>query len=326
MSSNRWTVLIPDQIDRDGLAPLDEIADLVTVDEYKSRDSLLEDADQFDAIVWRSGELDGEFIRGARNLKIITKHGAGYDNIDIDVATGNNVLVCNTPGTNSRSVAEHTLSLILCVNQQLLPANGSVKAGKWDRHRFSRHELSDKTLGLYGYGNIARHVVTLARPVFEEIVTYDPYVSKCDIGNNVMMVEEDAFFGMSDVVSVHCPLTPDTKHAISKAELEALPDNAVVVNTSRGGIVDESALVNAIEAGHLLGAGVDVFANEPPSADHPLLECKNVVATPHMGGISKEALYNTANQAAHNVVSVYNERLPDSALNAHEIESDLDRS
>lgn len=317
MTGESWNVLLPPTIDPSGPDAVADIATFTSMDEYENRSALLDDVDRFDAIVVRVSEIPAELIDAATNLEVISKHGAGLDNVDVAAASENGVVVCNTPGANSRAVAEHAITLILAARRNVLPADREVRAGGWERHEFEGRELKDDTIGLLGFGNIARETARIADGFDMDRMAYDPFVPAERMPDGVRKVESQLdLFERADVVSVHTPLTQETKGTVSTAELSALGGEGVLVNTSRGGVVDESALVEALDAGTVAGAGIDVFATEPPADDHPLLDRDNVVLTPHIGGLTREAMERMSQQALANVRTVYEGGLPESTVNA----------
>jgi D-3-phosphoglycerate dehydrogenase len=286
------------------------------MDEYDSVDAALDDVGRYDAVVVRVAELDAAVFDRARRLKVVAKHGTGLDNVDVDAASARGIVVCNTPGANARSVAEHATALLFGVRRALRPADSHVRAGNWDRSAFVGRELTGDTLGLFGFGAIAREVADLAQGMGQSVCTYDPYVSDDDVPARVERVSDRRdLFERSDAVSVHAPLTPETRDAVSTEELHALGRDGVLVNTSRGAIVDEAALLAALDEGRLAGAGLDTFAEEPPGADHPLYARDDVLLTPHVGGVTAEALARMSQRAAANVRTVYEGALPDSTVN-----------
>ena len=320
MSADQWDVLLPSTIDPSGPESIADIASFVSYDEYPNREALLEDVDRFHAIIVRVTEISAELVDAATNLEIISKHGAGVDNIDIQSASRRRIVVCNTPGVNARSVAEHAITLILAVRKSILPADEEVRSGGWERHQFLNRELSSDVIGLLGFGSIARETAEVSRGFDMECIAYDPFVADDDTPDHVEKIEaKRELFERADVVSVHTPLTPKTRNAVSADELEALGPEGVIVNTSRGGVVDESALVDALDRGTIAGAGVDVFAEEPPESSHPLFDRQDAVLTPHVGGLTREALERMSRGAAANVRTVYEGNLPDSTVNADEL-------
>ncbi|WP_394324682.1 NAD(P)-dependent oxidoreductase [Halarchaeum acidiphilum] len=261
--------------------------------------------------------MTADLLDAASSLSVVAKHGAGVDNIDIPAATRNGVLVANTPGANARSVAEHAVALLLAVKRRVPQAHDATRAGEWRRHDFRGHEQSGRTLGLLGAGNAGRDVARLLSGFDVSVCALDPYVDPAALPENVSLVDTvDALFEAADDVSVHAPLTDETRHAVGRDQLAALPGDGVVVNTARGGIVDEAALRAALDAGDLLGAGIDVYESEPPAADDPLLARDDVVLTQHNAGVTAEALRAMSREAAAVVRTVYEGGVPETALNA----------
>lgn len=317
MSRDRWEVLVPETIDPAGPRSIEDVATVTSLGSYADGEAFVEDCDRFDAMIVRTVELSAEAIDAATALKVIAKHGAGLDNVDVEAASRNGVVVCNTPGANSRSVAEHAVMLLLATRRRVVEADAHVRGGGWDRHRFTTREVSGDTLGLLGFGEISRDVVALATGFEMAIATYDPYVPASELPRGVERVStKRELFERADAVSVHVPLTEETRNAVSWAELEALGPGGVLVNASRGGVVDYRALLDALERGAVAGAGLDVFEPEPPSEDDPLLERPDVVLSPHVGGVTEGALERMSLRAAENVRAVYEGTLPDSTVNA----------
>ena len=318
----RWEVLLPETIHPAGPRTISDIATFTSRGEYDTLDDLIRNVGRFDALIVRTEEVSAAVIEAATDLKIVAKHGAGVDNIDIGAATENGVVVCNTPTANSRSVAEHALTLLMTVCKQVVKADSQLRQGRWERSGVANREISETTLGLFGCGNIGRKVVARANGLDMECVVYDPYVDEDDLPSYVETVpSKSELFETADHVSVHAPLTEDTRHAISTAKLRRLPTHGILVNTSRGEIVDEDALLDALESGAIRGAGLDVFAVEPIPDDHPLLDVDTVVLTPHLAGITEEAMRRMSTQAAANVRTVYEGRVPRSTLNRDELDN-----
>ena len=314
--SDEWEVLLPKQIDASGPESIADFADCTGMDEYDSYDAALDDIGRYDAVIVRVAPLDATVIERADRLKVIAKHGAGLDNVDIDAASERGIAVCNTPGANARSVAEHAVALLFAVRRNLRTADRHVRAGEWERESFTGHELTGDTLGLFGFGAIAREAADLVQGMGQTVLTFDPYVADDDVPSRVQRVDDlSELFERSDAVSIHAPLTPETRHAVSTAELAALGERGVLINTSRGPIVDEAALIDALEADTITGAGLDTFEEEPPGEDHPLYDRDDVVLTPHVGGVTDEALARMSQRAADNVRTVYDGELPTSTVN-----------
>lgn len=320
MTEAEWEVLLTESVDSAGLESLKKIADVTQASEYDDAESLRADADRFDSILVRTHPIRRELLEAADDLKVISKHGTGLDNVDIQAASDEGVIVCNTPHVNSSSVAEHTLALLFGVRKQLLSANRDVRQGEWAKEDHVTNLLRGYTLGLFGCGAIGQKVGELVQDLGIQCTAYDPYVDESDLPAGVSLVDDkNALFDQSDMISVHSPLTDETYHAISTNELTRLPEHGIVVNTSRGGVIDEKALAAALDAEEIMGAGLDVFATEPPSSDNPLFEFDTVIATPHIGGSTAEALEELSNRAVENIRTVYEGNLPDTAVNVDEV-------
>jgi len=311
-----WNVLVPSQIDPSGPESIADFAECTGMDEYESVDAALDDIGRYDAVIVRVAELDAAVIDEADRLQIIAKHGAGLDNVDIDAASKRGIVVCNTPGANSRSVAEHALSLLFALRRNHRAADQHVRGGGWDRAAYTGRELTGDMLGVFGFGAIAREMSDLAHGIGMDVCMFDPYVPDDDVPTRVERVTEFSdLFAQSDVVSIHAPLTPETRHAVSADELAALGPDGILLNTARGPIVDEDALLDALETDALGGAGLDTFEAEPPRADHPLFAREDVLLTPHVGGVTDEALARMSERAAGNVRTVYEGDIPPSTVN-----------
>lgn len=321
--TEQWNVLVPEYVDPVGPDSIRDIAQITGHEAYDSMADAVADIDQYDAVIVRVAPITAEVIEHADNLKIIAKHGTGLDNVDIEAASERDIVVCNTPGANARSVAEHAVALLFALRRHIRPADRHVRDGGWDRSSFAGHELTGDTLGLFGFGAIAREVADIAQGMGQTVLTYDPYVADDDIPARVERVGEfDELFERSDAVSIHAPLTPETRGAVSTAELSALGAGGVLVNTSRGPVVDESALVDALETGTIAGAGLDTFEEEPPGEDHPLYDHDDVLLTPHIGGVTDKALARMSQRAADNVRTVYEGGVPESTVNRDAVEGE----
>lgn len=316
--ARKWDVLLPEEMDESGPKSITDIAEVTWLSEYSNTDELLGDIGRYDAMIVRASSLTvtAELLDSADNLKIISKHGVGVDNIDIDAASARNIIVCNTPGANSQAVAEHTIALVLAVRKNLLEANNDVREGNWNRNKYATSELRQSTLGVFGCGDIGRLTTEFAAGIGMDCLAYDPYLSDEDVPAHVDKVEaKRKLFEASDIVCVHAPLTEETRGTVSTEELRSLGPSGILVNTSRGGLVDEDALVSALKADELAGAGVDVFHEEPPGSDHPLFAFKNVVVTPHIAGTTTTSARKKSLRAAENIRTVYGGETPKSALN-----------
>lgn len=272
-------------------------------------------AAEVEGVLLRTARVDGAMMREAPRLRIVARHGVGLDTVDVDTATELGITVTTTPAANSRSVAELAVTLLMVTRRGLGAAwSGGAGSGAGDpgaddsgtvpaRASFVGRELHGATLGLLGFGRIARLVADAARDgLGMRVVAHDPHLSDDAVrAAGAEPADLDALLVASDALSVHVPLTPTTVGLIGARELALLRPGAVVVNTSRGGIVDEEALVASLDAGHLAGAGLDVTTVEPLPADHPLRGRSDVVLTPHVGGQTREAMARVGHEAAEHL-------------------------
>ncbi|MBI2491066.1 MAG: phosphoglycerate dehydrogenase [Candidatus Rokubacteria bacterium] len=229
-------------------------------------------------------------LAAAGKLEVIGRAGAGVDTIDVDAATERGVVVMNTPGGNTTAVAEHTLALLLALARRVPAADAALKAGRWEKSRLQGVELFGKTLGIVGLGRIGGEVARRAAGFRLHVIAYDPYLTREAAERlGVESVELDELLARADFISIHTPLGADTRHLLGEDELARVKPGVRIVNCARGGIVDEVALARAIEAGRVAGAALDVFEQEPPPPDHPLVRLPQVVVTPHLGAATDEA-------------------------------------
>lgn len=265
----------------------------------KDKAKLLEVIGQYDGLAIRSATKATEkIIAAATNLKVIGRAGIGVDNVDIPAASKKGIIVMNTPFGNSITTAEHAISMMMAVARQIPEANTSTHAGKWEKSRFMGVELTGKTLGVIGAGNIGSIVIDRAQGLKMKVVAYDPFLSQeraVEIG--VEKVELDDLLARADFITMHVPLTDQTRNILSAENIVKLKKGVRIVNCARGGLVDEAALADALKAGHVAGAAFDVFAVEP-ATDSPLFNLPNVVVTPHLGAATTEAQENVALQVA----------------------------
>ena len=266
-------------------------------------------------LVRSAAKVPREVIEKAPKLRAIGRAGIGVDNIDLEAATQAGILVMNTPGGNSVSVAEHTLALMLSLARSIPQASGSTKSGKWEKKKFLGTELRGKTLGVVGLGSIGREVVSRARAFEMRVVASDPYVSKKWAEDlNIELVDFDKLLQESDYISLHVALTSETKHLISTEQFASMKDGVRIINCARGGIIDEAALKVAMDSGKVAGAGLDVFETEPPE-DNPLMAADNFVATPHIGGSTGEAQEIVGIRIAEQVVEYLRSGVAINAVN-----------
>ncbi|MEO6797855.1 MAG: phosphoglycerate dehydrogenase [Candidatus Dormibacter sp.] len=271
----------------------------------------------YEALVVRSEtRVTAEIIEAGTRLKVIGRAGAGVDNIDVASATRAGVLVVNAPSGNTIAAAEHTMAMMLALARHLPQADRSVKAGQWERSRFLGTELRDKVLGIVGLGNIGVEVTRRAQAFGMRVVATDPVVSDDRAAQlNVRLMDLDALLAESDFVTLHVPLTPATRHLVNARTLAAAKPGLRLLNVARGGIVDEAALYDAVKAGSIAGAALDVYETEPPG-DNPLLALPQVITTPHLGASTEEAQISVAIEIADQVIAVLDGGQPRFALNA----------
>jgi D-3-phosphoglycerate dehydrogenase len=269
-----------------------------------------------EGVIVRVARFPGETIRSATQLKIVAKHGVGYDNIDVPTATACRVIVTNTPTANSQSVAEHALTLLLAVARRIGESCRDLALRSMRPQKdYQGIELSGKALGIIGLGSSGLRLATMAaRGLDMRVIGFDPYKDPWPDGiERVRKV--DALLAEADFVSIHVPLTSETRNLLGQAALARMKPTAVLVNTARGGIVDEVALGVAIRAGRLAGAGLDVVVDEPLKPDHPLAGIPNVILTPHVAGVTEEGMMNMAVTAAGDVLRVLRGEPPQYPVN-----------
>jgi len=260
--------------------------------------------EEADAVMLRGTKIRAEDLARAKKLKIISKQGVGYDNIDVAAAKKHGIPVVRTPGVNSEAVAELSICLAIAVGRRVVELDRRIRAGeKMDRTRILGIEMWGKTVGVVGVGNVGSRVARKWQAAFEcKVLGYDPH-RKLDIAQ---VSNLDELLQKADLVSVHVPLNEETKYLIGKRELALMKPAAILVNTCRGGVVDEAALFEALKAGRLFGAGIDVWEVEVPRVESRLLELPNVVATPHAGGGTEETQVRSALQVAQQAIDALN--------------------
>jgi D-3-phosphoglycerate dehydrogenase len=295
-------VLIADKLSPAALAIFKERGVDADVKTGLSKDELLAIVGDYDGIAIRSAtKVTAEVIKAATKLKVVGRAGIGVDNVDIPAATAAGVIVMNTPFGNSITTAEHAIALMLALARELPAANASTHAGKWEKNRFMGVELTGKTLGLIGAGNIGSIVADRAKGLKMKVVAYDPYLSPeraQDLG--VEKVELNDLLARADFITLHTPLTNETRNILSADAINRMKKGVRIVNCARGGLIDEAALKAALDSGHVAGAALDVFEEEPAKSN-ALFGNEKVVATPHLGASTSEAQENVALQVAEQI-------------------------
>jgi D-3-phosphoglycerate dehydrogenase len=310
-------ILVCDPIAEDGIALLRQRGAEVDVRTGLSPDDLRAAVDGYDALIVRSEtRLTREIIEAAGRLQVIGRAGIGVDNIDVQAATEKGVVVVNAPTGNVISAAEHAIALMLALARHIPDANASLKSGKWERKRFLGQEVRGKTLGVIGLGQVGSEVARRARGLEMRVLAHDPFVPEERArALGVALVPFEELLRESDFLTVHTTLTEGTRHLIGEAEIAQMKPTALIVNTARGGIVDEADLDAALKAGKLAGAALDVFETEPLTS-HPLFENDKVIVTPHLGASTTEAQERVAVDVAEQVVAVMKGQPAQYAVNA----------
>jgi D-3-phosphoglycerate dehydrogenase len=297
-------VLVTDSVAKEGLEPIvaNDALEVVSIDDSSS-EAFVTALASADALIVRSAtQVTREMLSLAPELKAVGRAGVGVDNIDIPAATEMGVAVFNAPGGNTIAAAELTMALLISVARNIPAAEASLRNGRWDRAAFKGVELRGKTLGLIGAGRIGSEVGIRCKAFDMDVIAYDPYLSPTraeELG--IEMVGLEDVIDRGDFISIHVPLTDETRGIIGPAALERMKPTAFVVNASRGGVVDEAALAKALHNGDITGAALDVYENEPLPADSPLRDAPNLVLTPHLGASTAEAQVGVATEVAHKI-------------------------
>ncbi|KAF2438138.1 phosphoglycerate dehydrogenase [Karstenula rhodostoma CBS 690.94] len=319
--NTRPKILIPEKVSPDGLALLKESFD---VDEKKglSAEQLKEIIGQYEALIVRSEtKVTAELLGAAKKLKVVARAGVGVDNVDVKTATSLGIIVVNSPSGNINAAAEHTIALLMAVARNVADASQSIKAGKWERSRLTGIEAKGKTLAIVGLGKVGLTVARIASGFGMRLIAYDPYANEnlAAAASVTLLPNLADLLTQADFLTLHTPLIASTKGMISSAELATMKPTARILNVARGGMIDEDALVEALDAGTIAGAGIDVFTSEPPETESSagrLIAHPKVVATPHLGASTKEAQENVSIDVCEQVVSILSGELPRSAVNA----------
>lgn len=298
-------VLVSDPIDSAGIDILSQVA-TVDVKTGLSPEQLVQLIPDYDALMIRSGSrITKEIIEAGHQLKIIGRAGVGVDNVDVNAATRQGIVVVNSPEGNTIAAAEHAIAMMLALSRHIPDANASVKRGEWDRKTFVGTEVYKKTLGVVGLGKIGSHVATAAKAMGMKLLAYDPFISNERAEQlGCRLVEMDILIQEADYITLHIPKTPETANLINAAALAKMKPNARIINCARGGIIDEAALAEALKAGKIGGAALDVYDSEP-LGDSPLKSLgKEVILTPHLGASTAEAQVNVAIDVAEQIRDV----------------------
>lgn len=310
-------ILVTEKIAAAGLEVLRRAAE-VDVRLELDRAGLLAAIGEYDALVVRSAtRVSAEVIEAGKRLRVVGRAGTGVDNIDVDAATRNGIVVVNAPASNNVAVAELTIGLLIGLARQIPQAHASLQAGRWERSKFVGWEVRGKTLGLVGLGRIGSEVARRARGLEMQVVAFDPVVSLDraeQLGVELLPIDE--LLARADVVSIHVPLIDSTRGLFDAERLGRMKRGAYLINASRGGIVDEAALLAALDSGQLGGAALDVFSEEPPPAGSPILGHPKIITIPHIGASTAEAQTSAGTDVAEGVVAALGGATPRYAVNA----------
>ena len=279
---------------------------------------------EYDALIIRSGtKVTRDIVEAAHKLRVIGRAGVGLDNVDVEAASERGIIVMNTPEGNTIATAEHTMSLLLAMARKIPQGNESLRRNIWDRKGLTGVELYGKILGIVGLGRIGTEVAKRAQSFGMGIIAFDPFLTTEKASKlEIELVSFEELLKRADFITVHTPLTKETKHMIGAKEFDLMKNGVRVLNCARGGIIDEKALENAIKSGKVAGAAVDVFEEEPPK-DHPLLKLNQVIATPHLGASTDEAQVNVAIDVAKQVVDVLLDRGIRNAVNYPSVDGEV---
>ena len=321
-------VLITDEISDSGLLPLIEDPRIQIDKKLNLSVSELHSViGDYEAIITRSGTLvDEALLSHAKNLKIIARAGVGIDNVDVESASSKGIIVVNAPYGNVNSAAEHTMALLLSLCRNVPIANGSLKGGDWQRAPFTGRELKGKTVGIIGLGKVGGRVARRCRAFEAEVMTYDPYISEKradDYGVKLVPLEDVVRF--SDIITVHTPLNEETCDLLSAEHFKGMQDGVIIINCARGGIINEEAMLEALESGKCVGAAFDVWSQEPPKSEmlKKLIGHPNMLVTPHLGANTFEAQKNVAVDVSKEIVNYLDGKPLSNAVNIPRFDPDL---
>ena len=289
-----------------------------SIDLYVSsgKEDLIDKIKDADGLLFCFQDIDETVLRSAKNLKAAQRYGIGVDNINIKVATELGIVVSNIPDYCIDEVSDHALSMILAINRMIVPDSKMVKLGKWNDVKKSNRvfRLSDATLGVVGFGRIGRRLANKAKVLGLNVIAYDPYINE-EVYDGVKIVSFDQVISSSDILSLHVPLTEETNHLISYKELEKMKENAILINVSRGGLIDEKALSEYLKSGKVRGVGLDVMEDHNPSSTNPLFEYENVIVTPHTAFFSQESSEELQIRSCEQLYDVLNGKKPKFLIN-----------
>ena len=298
-------VAVLGKVDQKGLSFLKENEFKVIEIENFEIQNLREQLEDVDGILLRTTRLDKEILQHCDNLKIISRHGVGYDNVDLDFLNENKIALGITSTSNAVSVAEHVLSFFIYLTKNLSLSDSLVKEGNFEKRSKLPNffELYKKKVLIIGFGRIGKEVAKRCLGFDMEVYVYDPFLdNEIIIRNQCIPIEKNQGLAIADFITIHLPLNGDTKNFISQTELNVMKKNSILVNTSRGGIINENDLCIALESKKIQGAGMDVFASEPPESNHPFFKLDNILLTPHNAALTLECRERMSLEASQNIV------------------------
>ena len=317
-TQNRMNVIICDGLNPEGQEILRNTQGVIVDDRTSiSREDLEQIIGGYQAMIVRSRtKVDEKLMALGSNLKVIGRAGTGVDNIDVPAATRKGILVMNTPGANALAAAEHAIALMLSLARHIPQATASMREGRWDKKRFVGTEVSGRTLGVIGLGNVGKLAAERAIGLRMHVLGFDPYLAPDTAKKmGVEIVDLDTIFAESDFITLHSPLTDDTRNLINRDAFSKMKKGVRIINCARGGIVNEEDLYEAIQSGVVAGAALDVFAKEPPAADHPLLKLPNIIVTPHLGASSEQSQIKVAVTIAQQIGDFLKDGIIKNAVN-----------
>ena len=311
-------VLIADNnIHPQGVELLQQSVELLQIPAYSSEEEIIESVSNIDGILLRACTISAPIIQAAGKLQIISRHGVGFDNVDVEACTRHGIVVSITESANAQAVSEYTFACLMALANKIVPADAGIRQGLWNRVGNVGLELSGKALGIFGLGRIGSRVARQAAAFDMQVIACDPYIEKARARQfNAKLVDADTLLQQADFLTLHVPLSAETRHLISTSELKAMKPTAYLINTSRGGIVDEMALCSALDSGTISGAALDVFEEEPVATDHPLFQLDNLLlCSPHIAGQSEESMVRMSVHAAKNILRVFSGKPPSFTVN-----------
>ena len=314
-------VLLPQPIEGEAVKALEQAGVGMVLADYPSPETVRPLLGGVQGLILRTGiKITRELMDLADDLEVISRTGGGLDNVDVDAATEKHIIVTSNLGVNTSSVVEHALALMLALTKKLPVMDQAIRNGEFKiRYEGLPRDLRGKTLGLLGFGRIGSELGRCCRELFDmQVVSHDPYVLedvRAGYKNQVAFVERDELFKQADVLSIHVPLTETTRHAVGEEALALMKPSAIIINTARGPIIEQSALFHALQDKKIAGAGLDVFEEEPVSEENPLLGLDNIIMTPHSAALTKECVIRMAVEAVNCTLAVFNGCIPPNVAN-----------